>query len=96
MLFILSVVKALVEVAGISLIAQMIVGLFSPATRESNPIYQLFGVVTKPVNQFVRKITPKQIIDQHIPLVSFFLLLVLWLLVTAFKIFEKFGSALPA
>lgn len=89
MLFIVSVIKALVEVAAMSIIAQMIVALFSPATREQNPIYQLFGIVTQPVNAFVRKITPKNIVDQHVPLVSFFLLLVLWLLMTAYKIYDK-------
>ncbi len=89
MLFAISVLKALVEIAAMSIIAQMIVALFSPATREQNPIYQLFGIIAKPVNTFVRKITPKQIVDQHVPLVSFFLLLVLWLLMTGFKIYDK-------
>lgn len=94
MLFIVSIIKALVEVAAISIVAQMIVGLFSPSTREKNPIYQLFGIITKPVNALVRKITPKQIIDGHIPLVSFFLLLVLWLLMTGFKIYDKYSPML--
>jgi len=33
-----------------------------------------------------RAITPRVVIDQHIGLVAFFLLMVLWVVLTAFKI----------
>jgi uncharacterized protein YggT (Ycf19 family) len=87
-MLLLSIIKALIEVAGMSIIAQGIVGLFNPSSRESNPIYQLFGILTKPIHRVVRKITPKQVVDQHVPMVSFFFLLLLWLMITGFRIYE--------
>jgi hypothetical protein len=38
------------------------------------------------VTRATRAITPRIIIDQHIGLVAFFLLIVIWLVLTAFKI----------
>jgi uncharacterized protein YggT (Ycf19 family) len=87
-MLLLSIIKALIEVAGMSIIAQGIVGLFNPSGRENNPIYQLFGILTNPIHKIVRKITPKQVVDQHVPMVSFFFLLVLWLMITGFRIYE--------
>jgi uncharacterized protein YggT (Ycf19 family) len=39
--------------------------------HESNPIYQLFVVVTNPIVKLARLITPKQIADRHLPVVAF-------------------------
>ena len=85
MLFI-SIAKALVEIAAMSLLAQMLVGLFSASTREANPIYRLFSVITQPVNAAVRRMMPAFVLDQHIALVSLFLLLLLWLVLLMVKV----------
>jgi uncharacterized protein YggT (Ycf19 family) len=78
-LFILGVLRALVEVAMLALLGQGVVALLSGARRQTNPIYQLFAVVTKPVIRAVRFVTPKPIIDKHVPFVAFFLLFWLWI-----------------
>ncbi|MBK7815314.1 MAG: hypothetical protein IPJ52_14080 [Rhodocyclaceae bacterium] len=78
-LFMLSIVRALVEVAMLALLGQGIVGLLSGARRQANPIYQLFAVVTRPVIRLARAITPKAIIERHVPFVAFFLLFWLWI-----------------
>lgn len=78
-LLILSILRALVEVALLALLGQGAVGLLAGAKRHTNPIYQLFSVVTGPVVRAVRFITPKPVIDKHIPFVAFFLLFWLWL-----------------
>jgi uncharacterized protein YggT (Ycf19 family) len=78
-LFILSTLRALVEVAMLALLGQGIVGLLSGARRQANPVYQLFSVVTRPVIRLVRVITPPAIIDRHVPFVAFFLLFWLWI-----------------
>jgi hypothetical protein len=79
-LFIVSILRALVEVAMLALIGQGAVGLLSGARRAQNPIYVLFQVITKPVVRFTRWFTPKVIVDQHIGFVAFFLMFWLWIL----------------
>lgn len=78
-LFILSILRALVEVAMLALLGQGVVGLLSGARRQANPIYQLFAVVTRPVIRLVRVVTPKAILDRHVPFVAFFLLFWFWI-----------------
>jgi uncharacterized protein YggT (Ycf19 family) len=82
----ISIVKALVEIAAMSMVAQLIVGLFSPSNREANPIYRLFTVVTHPVNRAVRHIMPRFVLNEHIPFVSLFLLVMLWLGLVMLKV----------
>lgn len=84
-LFIVSILRALVEVALLALLGQGAVGLLSGARRNANPIYVLFQVVTKPVVRLTRWITPRVIVDQHIPFVSFFLIFWLWILLAWLK-----------
>jgi hypothetical protein len=78
-LFAVSVFRALVEVAGMFLLGQGLLYLLAGARRESNMIYQLFQIVTRPVIRLVRLITPRIIVDRHIPVVAFFLLFWLWI-----------------
>lgn len=78
-LLIVSVVRALVEVAGFFLLGQGVLYVLAGASRERNVIYQVFRVVTKPVVQTVRFITPKLIMDKHVPVVSFFVIFWLWI-----------------
>ena len=78
-LLILSILRALVEVALLALLGQGAVGLLAGAKRHTNPIYQLFEIITKPVMRVVRFITPKPVMDKHLPYVAFFLLFWLWI-----------------
>lgn len=78
-LLVLSILRALVEVAMLALLGQGAVALLAGARRHTNPIYQLFAVVTKPVIRIARLVTPRPIIDKHVPFVAFFLLFWLWI-----------------
>lgn len=78
-LLIVSALKALVEVAALSLLAQGLIGLLSGKARDGNFVYRLFLVVTGPITRTVRRITPGFVADQHIGLVSFFILFWLWI-----------------
>jgi uncharacterized protein YggT (Ycf19 family) len=78
-LLILGVLRALVEVSLLFLMGQGILALLAGPRRHSNTIYQLFVIVTKPVLSIVRKISPPQIIDKHLPFVAFFILFWLWI-----------------
>ena len=84
-LLILSILRALTEVAMLSMLGQGLVAFLAGSRRAGNPIYQLFKVITGPVVKAVRVITPKVIIDRHLPFVTFFLLFWLWILLAYLK-----------
>lgn len=77
----LTIIKAVLEIAGMALIAQFAVGIFAWQRRHQNAVYKLFEVVTSPFTRLTRLITPKFVLDRHIPLATFFLLMILWLIV---------------
>ena len=83
---IIVILKALTEVAGVAFLGQGVLWVLAGAKRDQNIVYNLFKTVTSPVTRFTRIITPRVVIDAHIGLVAFFLLIVLWLGLTAFKI----------
>lgn len=81
MAFLLVIVKAIIEVAGMALLGQFLVGIFAWGRREGNVVYRLFQTVTSPFTWIARKLSPRVVLDQHIPLVTFMLLLFAWVFV---------------
>lgn len=77
-LFVVSVLKALVEVVLLSLLAQGIVGFLSGKAKDNNFVYRLLQVVTSPIYKAVRKITPKFIPEQHAGIVTFLVMFWIW------------------
>ena len=86
MLLLASSVKLLAEVALLALVGQWVLGLLAGRRREQNFFYQLLQVVTSPFVKAVRLVTPRFVLDRHIPLAAFLLLVVVWLLATIAKI----------
>lgn len=86
MLMLFEVLKLLSEIALLALAGQWVLGLLAGAKREENLVYKLFQVVTLPLVRTARWITPRVILDQHLPLVAFLLLAFVWVLATAGKI----------
>ncbi len=83
---IIVILKALTEVAGVAFLGQGVLWVLAGAKREQNPIYGIFKTLTSPVMKAARWITPRIVLDQHLGLVAFFLLFVLWVGLTAMKI----------
>ena len=83
---IIVILKALTEVAGVAMMGHGVLWVLAGAKREQNLVYGIFKTLTSPVMKAARVITPRIVLNQHIGLVAFFLLLVLWLVLTAFKI----------
>jgi uncharacterized protein YggT (Ycf19 family) len=75
MALLLLIAQTLLLVAGLALMSQFIVGVFNWGRRDENVVYQLLAVVTRPVVRLVRRITPRAIIDRHVPIVAFLLCL---------------------
>lgn len=78
-LFAISLVRVLIEVAGYTLLGQGILAIFAGKSRDQNIVYRLMQTVTNPAVKSVRVITPRFVIDKHIPFVTFFVLFWLWI-----------------
>ncbi|NBS64604.1 MAG: hypothetical protein EBT33_09685 [Betaproteobacteria bacterium] len=78
MLTTVTVAKALVEFAGLLLLGQGLVFLLSFGRHESNPIYRFLRFLTGPVVRPVRVITPRFVVDQHVPAIALFILFWAW------------------
>lgn len=81
MALLLVALHTVILVAGLSLLGQGVVGIFNWRRRHDNFVYQVFGIVTRPVVSVVRLVTPRVILDEHVPLVAFLLLLIGYFLV---------------
>ncbi len=79
-LFMVIVLKALVEIAAVSLLAQAIVAAMAGQTRQANVIYRIFNTITLPVVKFARKLSPKLVADSYMGLIAFLLLFWCWVL----------------
>lgn len=86
MLLAINIVKLIAEIAGMALLGQWIVGLLAGAKREKNFFYQLLAVIGKPFVLAARLISPKFVLERHLPLVAFLVVLMIWVLVVILKI----------
>jgi hypothetical protein len=92
MLTVLNVVQLVLYIALLALLGQGLLYLLAGAKRDRNVFYQLLQIVSKPFTLPVRKLTPRQVADRHVPIVTFLLLLVLYAIVT----FEKISLCVAA
>lgn len=70
----LVILQTLILIAGLGLLGQFVVGIFNWGRRQENFVYQLLQIITRPVVRVTRLITPRIVLDQHVPLVAFLLL----------------------
>jgi hypothetical protein len=84
-LLLVSAARALVEVAGFALIGQGVLALLAGKQRHANLFYKILEIITGPVVRAVRFITPRFILSAHVPLLTFFLLFWLWILLAVAK-----------
>ena len=86
MLILVSIFKLLAEISLLALLGQGVLAILAGARREQNLFYQVLQVVTRPLIAGARFITPKVILDRHVPAVAFMLLSFVWLVATITKI----------
>jgi hypothetical protein len=92
MLTFLNIAQLVLYIALLALVGQGLLYVLAGAKRDSNIFYQLLQIVSKPFTLLVRKITPAQVADRHVPVVTFFLLLIAYAVVT----FEKIALCVEA
>ena len=86
MLLLVSSIKLVAEIALLALAGQFLLGLLAGAKRDSNFFYKLLQVLTNPFIKAMRLITPKAVLDRHIPLAAFVLLGMVWLVALIMKV----------
>lgn len=84
--FALAALHELIKFVGLLLIGQFLVYVLSFGRHEGNPIYRFLRFLTSPAVKAVRLVTPRAIVDRHIPLVTFMLAFWSWLLLIAVRL----------
>jgi len=82
MLTFLNIAQVILYVALLALAGHGILYVLAGAKRETNIFYTMLRVISKPFTVPMRKVTPRQVADRHVPVVTFFLLLLLYAMVT--------------
>jgi cytochrome b561 len=82
MLTFLNIVQVVLYVALLALMGQGVLYVLAGPKRETNLFYTLLRVVSKPFTVPMRKITPRQVADHHVPIVTFLLLVILYAIVS--------------
>jgi hypothetical protein len=86
MLLAVVIAKSLIELSLMFIVGRFLLGLLAGANRDKNVFWQLLDVASKPALWLTRKVSPKLILDQHIPLAASSWLLIAWVLMVQLKI----------
>lgn len=86
MLTLILAMKAIFEIALLALLGQGVLGLLSGEARQRNVVYQVLRSVGQPFVSLARRVTPRVVLDRHLPWVAFLWLAMGWLLVTLAKV----------
>lgn len=86
MLTFILALKGVVEVAALAVLGRSLLGLLVGQRRESNLAYQVLHAVASPALRLARLLSPRIVIERHLPLVAFLLLGFAWMAVTGWKI----------
>ena len=85
-LLFVSSVKLIAEIALMAFAGQWLLGLLAGQRRDTNLFYRLLKVLTDPFVKGARWITPRIVLERHLPLVAFLVLAFVWLIATTARI----------
>ncbi len=86
LLLLVEILKLLAEIALMCLLGQGVLAILAGAKREQNLVYQLFQVLTRPLLRGARLVSPKVVLDRHLPVVAFLMVSFVWIVATITKI----------
>lgn len=86
MLAVATTFKLLAEIALFALLGQWMVGLLVGANRASNPVYRVLQLVGRPWIRAARWLSPRVVLDQHLPWVAVLLLFFTWVVAAFAKV----------
>lgn len=78
MVLLIQMAQTLVLVAGLALMGQLLVGAFNWSQRHNNLLFRVFEIIARPVVKVVRLISPKVVLDRHVPAAAFMIMLVVY------------------
>lgn len=78
LLFALSALRAIVEMLGLCLIGQAVVGVMAGPRRDANVVYRLFALVTQAPRSLVGYLLPAHCSERAVGIVCFIILFVFW------------------
>ncbi len=81
-----NVVKLIAEIALLALLGQWVLGLLAGAKKDQNLFYQILQIIGRPFVAVARFLSPRVVLDRHVPLVAFLLLFFVWLAATLYRI----------
>ena len=96
MLLAVVIAKSLIELSLMFIVARFILGLLAGAKRSTNVFWQLLDIAARPALWITRRVSPKLILDQHIPLAAASWLLIAWVVVVKIKIDLCFQAGVAA
>jgi hypothetical protein len=79
LLLTVSIIKLVCEIALLGLAGRWLLGVLAGQSKDTNFFYKALEAITKPFVSAARWITPKAIIDRHVPFVAFLLLGFIWI-----------------
>ena len=86
MLLAVVILKSLIELSLMFIVGRFILGLLAGAKKSTNIFWQLLDIAANPALFITRKLSPKLILDQHIPLAAASWLVIAWVFVVKQKI----------
>jgi hypothetical protein len=92
MITFLAFVQLALYIPLLGLLGQGLLYVLAGPKRDTNLFYQLLTLISKPFTALVRRITPAKVADRHVPIVTFFLLLLTYVVVT----FERIDLCVQA
>ena len=82
MLIFLNLVQLILYIPLLALIGQGLLFVLAGPKRDTNVFYRLLQLLSKPFTTVVRMITPRQVADHQVPIVTFFLVVIAYAVVT--------------
>jgi hypothetical protein len=82
----LNLLQLILYIPLLALLGQGLLFVLAGAKRNENFFYQLLQLISKPFTFVVRKLTPAKVGDSQVPIVTFFLLVIVYAVVSFEKI----------
>lgn len=86
MLLLVVILKGAVELSLMVIVGRALLGLLAGAGRQRNIFWQILSIAARPALWLTRRVSPKLVLDRHIPLAAISWLLAAWVLLVALKV----------
>ena len=84
-ILLVKILLALTQIASLALLGQGVLALLAGKYRDQNLFYRLLRLIACPAVRGVRFVTPRVILDAHVPALTFFLLAWVWIVLALVK-----------